>query len=74
MRKPLDKSAIVMYNIGVKRVEEKPSGGHAMTAIEIRLRKLAQERKRKAYKDCENSIKELLSEKRKMEVKKNEEI
>lgn len=45
-----------------------------MTALEARLRKLAQERKRKAYKDCENSIKKLLSEKRKMKVKKNEEI
>lgn len=45
-----------------------------MTALEARLRKIAQERKRKAYKDCENSIKELLSEKRKMEAKKNEEI
>lgn len=45
-----------------------------MTVLEARLKKLAQERKRKAYKDCENSIKELLSEKRKMEIKKNEEI
>lgn len=45
-----------------------------MTVLKARLRKLAQERKRKAYKDCENSIKELLSEKRKMEAKKNEEI
>ena len=45
-----------------------------MTAIEARLRKIAQERKRKAYKDCKNNIKELLSEKRKMEAKKNEEI
>lgn len=45
-----------------------------MIALEARLRKIAQERKRKAYKDCENSIKELLSEKRKMEAKKNEEI
>lgn len=44
-----------------------------MTVLEARLKKLAQERKRKAYKDCENSIKELLSEK-KMEAKKNEEI
>lgn len=45
-----------------------------MTVLEARLKKIAQERKRKAYKDCENSIKELLSEKRKMEAKKNEEI
>ena len=45
-----------------------------MTVLEARLKKIAQERKREAYKGCENSIKELLSEKRKMEIKKNEEI
>lgn len=45
-----------------------------MTVTQARLRKLAQERKREAYKGCENSIKELLSDKRKMEVRKNEEI
>lgn len=45
-----------------------------MIALGARLKKLAQERKRKAYKDCESSIKEFLSEKRKMEVKKNEKI
>lgn len=45
-----------------------------MKAIEARLRKIVQERKREVYKGCESSIKELLSDKRKMEVKKNEEI
>lgn len=45
-----------------------------MTALEARLKKIAQERKRKAYKDCEISIKEILSNKSITEVKKNEEI
>jgi len=63
----------MVYNIGVKRLR-KASGGNIMTVTQARLRKLAQERKREAYKGCENSIKELLSDKRKMEVRKNEEI
>ena len=35
MQKPLDKSVLVMYNIGVKRVEEKPLGGIEMKKIDV---------------------------------------
>lgn len=73
MRKILDNCALMWYNIRVKRMR-KSSGGNIMKAIEARLRKIVQERKREAYKGCESSIKELLSDKRKMEIKKNEEI